>query len=497
MPQLTRREFLKTSAAAAAGLGLAPWLGRPARAGEAARRPNIVYFMTDDQAWHAMSCAGSKVVKTPAQDRIAREGLRFTNMFVTNSLCAPSRASFLTGKYSHTHGVRTNGIPWTDQPIFTDYLKRAGYQTCFIGKYHQGGQVIPAKPDIWMGFTDQGVYNNQRLKDFDGEVKVFPGHNTDVLGDQAVKYLKEHRKDPFCLLLWFKAPHREWVPAERHKTALADVTIPRPATFNDDYAGRPEAVKKTEMQVEIAKGNMPFEEWVKDYYRTILGVDEAMEKVLAALDDLGLAQDTIVVHASDNGFFLGEHHFFDKRLMYEPSIRVPMLMRYPRLIKPGRTAAEMVLNVDLAPTLLDLAGVPVPADMQGASWRPILEGRSPENWRKIWYYEYYEYPAVHMVRPCRGVRTEQWKYIEWPEFHFVQKPAAKAKAKAKAEGGAAEAAERKYDHPAEYELYDLRADPDEMRNLYGDPKHADKVAELKKEMRRLRAELKDPDLLDA
>jgi len=470
----TRREFLKTSATAAVGLALSSCAGPILRGGDAPNRPNIVYLMTDDQAWHAMSCAGNPVVRTPNMDRLAREGLRFTNMFVTNSLCAPSRAFFLTGKYSHIHGVRNNEVAWRDQPIFTDYLKQAGYQTCFIGKFHQGGKVIPAKPDIWMGFTDQGVYLDQPLRDFDGQVKKEKGHNTDLLGDRAVAYLREHRKDPFCLLLWFKAPHRAWTPTERNQNLYADAKIPHPASFNDDYAGRPDALRKTEMQVEIAKPPKSFDEWLKDYYRTLTDVDENIGKVLKALDDLGLAENTIVVHTSDNGFLLGEHHLFDKRLMYEPSIRLPMLVRYPRGVKEvGRTVPEMALNVDLAPTLLDLAGLPVPGEMQGVSWRPVLEAR-PTPWRKSWYYEYYEFPAVHMVRPNRGVRTDRWKYIEWPAWHGKIK-------------------QEQTDYPAEYELYDLQTDPDEMKNLYGDPKGADKVAELRKEMARLRTELKDTD----
>jgi len=470
----TRREFLKTSATAAAGLALSSCAGPIRRGADAPKRPNIVYLMTDDQAWHAMTCAGNPVVRTPNMDRLAREGLRFTNMFVTNSLCAPSRACFLTGKYSHIHGVRNNEVPWRDQPIFTDYLKQAGYHTCFIGKFHQGGKVIPAKPDIWMGFTDQGVYLDQPLRDFDGQVKKEKGHNTDLLGDRAVAYLKEHRQDPFCLLLWFKAPHRAWTPTERNKNLYADAKIPHPASFNDDYAGRPDALRKTEMQVEIAKPPKSFDEWLKDYYRTLTDVDENIGKVLKALDDLGLAGNTIVVHTSDNGFLLGEHHLFDKRLMYEPSIRLPMLVRYPRGVKEaGRTVSEMALNVDLAPTLLDLAGLPVPGEMQGVSWRPLLEAR-PTPWRKSWYYEYYEFPAVHMVRPNRGVRTDRWKYIEWPAWHGKIR-------------------EEPTDYPAEYELYDLQTDPDEMKNLYGDPKGADKVAELRQEMARLRTELKDTD----
>jgi arylsulfatase A-like enzyme len=470
----TRRDFLKGAAAAGAAGPLLAALGRRTGAGQAPKRPNIVYFMTDDQRWDGLSITGNAVVETPCLDGLARQGALFENMFVTNSLCAPSRACYLTGKYSHVHGVRTNGTPWTEQPIFTDRLKKAGYQVCFIGKFHQGGKVLPAKADFWLGFTSQGQYHNPSLLDFDGRMKKETGHVTDLLGDRAVRYLKEFRKDPFCLLLWFKSPHRDWQPADRFKDLYAGKPVPHPPTFNTDYAGKPEAVRKTEMQVESAKGRMPFDDWVRDYYRCVKGVDENVGRVLQALKDLGLEEDTIVVFASDNGFFLGEFHFFDKRLMYEPSIRVPMLVRWPRLVRAGSRIREMALNVDLAPTLLDLAGLEAPADMQGASWKPLLEGRKVP-WRPSWYYEYYEYPAVHMVRPNRGVRTERWKYIEWPAFKL-------------------DARGRRFDHPAEYELYDLAADPNEVTNLFGRPDQEAKVAELRAEMARLRKELRDPDV---
>ena len=478
MPGSSRREFLKQAAGGAAASLFAPALLAAAESGDVpappAKRPNILYMMTDDQRFDGLSIMGNAVVETPNMDRIAREGALFENMFATNSLCAPSRASFLTGKYSHTHGVRTNYTPWTDQPVFTDYLKEAGYQIAYIGKFHQGGTVLPKKPDFWLGFTNQGQYRDPTLLDFDGRMKKEKGHVTDLLADRAITYLTEHRKDPFCLLLWFKAPHRDWQPAERFANLYADKKVPHPPTFDTDYAGKPQAVKDTKMQVETAKGKMPFDEWVKDYWRTVAGVDENIGRVLQTLKNLGLAENTIIVFTSDNGFFLGEHHFFDKRLMYEPSIRIPMLVRWPGRIKPGTRIREMALNVDLAPTLLDLAGVPVPADMQGASWRPLLEGRSVP-WRTSWYYEYYEYPGEHMVRPNRGVRTERWKYIEYPEFH-------------------GKSGNEKRDFPAEFELYDLATDPDEAHNLFGDPKCAAQVEKLRADLTRLRRALADPDL---
>ena len=405
-------------------------------------------------------------------DRLAAEGVRLKNMFVTNSLCAPSRATFLTGKYSHVHGVRTNRAGLAGQPIFTDRLRKAGYHTCFVGKAHTLHRALRGRFDLYLGFGGQGRYTNPALPGFGGKAAAGTGHVTDLLTDRAVAYLREHRKDPFCLLLWFKSPHRPWVPAERFRTLYRDVEVPDPPAFEDDYAGRPSAIRHTRMRVETAKGRMPFKDWLKDYYRTIAGVHENVGRVLKALDELKLAENTIVVFTSDNGFFLGEHHFFDKRLMYEPSIRIPMLIRWPAGVRPGgRTIDPMCLNTDLAPTLLDLAGLKAPADMQGASWRPLLEGREAP-WRKSWYYEYFEYPASHSVRPNRGVRTERWKYIEYP-------PCRNRRSKEPAE------------FPAEYELYDLQTDPHEVRNRAGDPSCAAKLAELGKEMARLRKETGD------
>jgi len=474
---VSRRAFVKGALGAAVALPHSLALAAEPRA--TGPRPNFVYFMTDDQAAHAMSCAGSKVYQTPNMDRLAAEGVRFLNTFVTNSLCAPSRASIMTGLYSHTHGVRTNNAPALsrEHSVFTDYLREAGYHTCFIGKWHMQGEHPPF--DYWLGFSGQGVYFNQQLLDFEGKLVKEQGYVTDLLGDRAVAYLREHRQDPFCLLLWFKAPHRAWEPAPRHLTALEGVTIPDPPTFHDDYAGRPAAIRKTEMQVEIAKPGKDFQGWVKDYYRTLLAVDENVGRVLKALDELGLTDNTCVIYCSDNGFFLGEHHFFDKRLMYEPSIRIPMLLRYPRLIRKGGCRLEqMTLNVDLAPTILELAGLEAPAHMHGCSWLPLLKGQQAKSptrqsrygdgaWRDSWLYEYYEYPAVHMVAKNRGVRTRRWKYIHY------------------------------FEQPEEFELYDLQTDPNEVNNLYGKPRYEKTVEHLREEMLRLRRETKDPDLEQA
>jgi arylsulfatase A-like enzyme len=447
--------------------------------------PNIVFFMTDDQRQDALSAYGNTVLKTPHMDRIAAGGIRFNEAFVTNALCAPSRASILTGLYSHAHGVVTNGDGPTfrNQPglrdealTFPELLRQAGYHTSLVGKWH-----VPSWPtgfDQWVILPGQGAYHDPEM--IAGGVRVkMRGHVEDAIGDQALTFLRHRPKGrPFALLCQFKAPHRNWSPAARFEKAFAGVTLPLPRTFEDRLEGRPEAVRRAEMAIadmpdfrEQVPASLPHEErkrrnlelLVKNYYRVLLGVDENVGRVLDALDEDGLAEDTVVVYTSDNGFFLGEHGLFDKRLMYEPSIRVPMLLRYPARVKPGQVdATHAVLNVDVAPTLLELAGVPVPAAMHGRSWVPLLEGAAGP-WRDAFLYEYYEYPAVHCVRKNRGVRTSRFKLI-----HF-------------------------WEQPEEWELYDLAADPDETTNLAGRPQHAKTVAELRGRLDQLRRELGDFD----
>ncbi|HIK12241.1 MAG TPA: sulfatase [Oscillatoriaceae cyanobacterium M33_DOE_052] len=455
--KMPRRRFL----AGAASSAIASVLLHQT-ASRAANPPNIVFFLSDDQNYRTMSSYGGKVIATPNMDRIANEGAMFLNAFVTNSLCCPSRASFMTGLYSHTHGVKRNNALSSSQKVFTDYLRAAGYQTCFIGKWHMDG--TPPQFDFWLGFSGQGDYENPKLLDFNGELVQQTGHMSDLLGDKAITYLKQYRQGPFCLFVWDKAPHRPWTPAPRYENALTDVTIPEPPTFNTDYSGKPEAVRNTDMRVETAKPPKTFQEWMKDYYRTLLSWDENIGRVLNTLDELGLTEDTIVIHSSDNGFFMGEQHFFDKRLMYEPSIRVPLVFRYPRMVKPGLKISEMVLNVDVAPTLLDIVGLSVPDEMHGTSFKSLLEQQTVP-WRSSFLYEYYDYPASHKVKPHRGVRTQQWKYI-----HF-------------------------FEEPQEFELYALNFDPDETNNLVANPYYNDVVAEMRRELERLRRETNDPDLV--
>jgi arylsulfatase A-like enzyme len=447
--------------------------------------PNFLFIMTDDQRWDALSLAGNKILNTPNMDRVGREGIYFQNAFVNNALCGPSRASILTGVYSHIHGVVSNGDgpgfrnqPGLPQniPTFVELLRRSGYHTGIVGKWHLRSN--PTGFDHWVIFPGQGGYYDPQMI-ANGTRVVMRGHADDVVGDQAITYLNERPKDrPFCLLFQFKSPHRNWLPAERFKNAFKDVEIPLPRTFEDKLEGRPEAVRKAEMAIaempdfrdqgvdpslpprERARLNL--QHLVRNYYSVLLSVDENVGRVLDYLDKQKLAENTVVLYTSDNGFFLGEHGMYDKRLMYEPSIRVPMLLRYPARVKPGTVETRMVTNVDVGPTLLEIAGAPVPAHMQGRSWLPLMDGR-PVAWRDAFLYEFYEYPAVHCVRKNRGVRTDRWKLIHY------------------------------WEQPQEWELYDLQNDPDEVRNLAGDPRFAAELARLQARLAELRRELRDFD----
>jgi arylsulfatase A-like enzyme len=485
--------MLKTLGVSVAGLSLSglPELTHRAQSQTARTAgPNIIFIMTDDQQQSAMSAYGNKILKTPNLDRIGAEGIRFTEMFVTNSLCAPSRASFLTGLYSHTHGVTTNGPPGSifqnqpglkdEQETFVHMLRHAGYHTAVIGKWHL--RSLPTGFDQWIILPGGGgPYNDPEMITNGMRVK-FRGHADDVVGDQALTYLQQRPKDrPFCLLYNFKSPHRNWVPAARFEKVFENVEIPIPRSFTDKYEGRPVALGKTEMAVAdmpdfrnrgVAATLSPderklqnFQQLAKNYYRTMLSVDENVGRVLDFLDKNDLVKDTAVIFSSDNGFFLGEHGLFDKRLMYEPSIRVPLLVRLPSRVKSGQVnSKQMILNIDVAPTLLEIVGVPVPIWMQGRSFLPLLDGREAK-WRDAFLYEYYEYPAEHCARKHRGIRTEKWKLI-----HF-------------------------WEQPEEWELYDLEKDPDEMKNLIGQRDQERRVRELRVRLDALRRDTDDINLL--
>lgn len=479
-------------------------LGVSSAAERAARRPNILYIMSDDHAAHAMSCYGSRVNKTPNLDRIAREGMRFENCFCTNSICGPCRAVVLTGKYSHVNGFIDNSSTFDgSQQTVAKLLQAAGYQTAMVGKWHLVSD--PTGFDFWHILLGQGPYYNPPMKTPQGVVK-HTGYTTDIITDVALDFLKNKRDKsrPFFLMYHHKAPHRHWQPGPKYLGKYDDVTLPEPVDLFDDYRGRGTAAGAQEMTVarhlnpndlklvpqkgltpdQLAAWNRAYEaenkaflaanlqgddlvrwkyqRYMKDYLRCIDSVDENVGRVLDYLDEAGLADDTVVIYTSDQGFYLGDHGWFDKRFMYEQSLRSPLVVRWPGHIRPGTVNKDIVLNLDFAETFLDIAGQPVPPDMQGRSLKPTLEGRTPDDWRKAMYYRYYEYPAVHMVHKHYGVRTGRYKLIY---FHELD----------------------------EWELFDLEKDPREMKSVYADPAYGEVVKELKAELERLKKLYKDDD----
>ncbi len=442
-------------------------LGVSALSAAAADKPNFVIMMTDDQRADAMSCAGNAILKTPNLDRIAKEGMRFKNMFVTNALCAPSRATLLTGTYSHTHGVIDNKDRKisADVKFLPDLLREAGYEVAFCGKSHVAGALRDRKWDYYFGYRGQGNYLKPVIAEgVDGMDKPYDGYMDDVVTDKAVAWLKQKHEKPFCLFLFFKAPHRSWDRAPRHKDLYADITIPKPDTYDErekGSPGKPKAFHNADNKVGGFNDVPSLDKFVKDYYATIVAVDENVGKVLGALKETSALDKTCVMYTSDNGFFHGEWQAFDKRFMHEPSIRVPLLVRYPPLVKAGSTNDKMVLNVDIAPTVLDLAGAPVPKEMHGRSFVPLLKG-DDKGWRTDWLYEYYEFPGPHSVPKNRGIRTDRYKLIHY----YEQKP-------------------------EEFELYDLQNDPAEKNNLYGKEGHAELTKKLMDRMAELRKEAGD------
>ena len=466
--QLSRREALRTMAAS----GLALSLGRALAAPAGKERPNLLFVLTDDQRWDALGCLGHPFLKTPHLDRIRQEGALFANAFVTTSLCSPSRASFLTGCYAHTHGVMQNEKRDFDSaatPSFAQYLQKEGYRTGYVGKWHMAGTSDPRPGfDYWLSFRGQGVYTDPLLNENGREFKA-TGYMSDLLTGHALDFLEKSPADrPFCLYLSHKAVHAPFTPAERHAKLWPDAELAEPPNYRDTFADKPKWMqgayggKAARVVNDRPAGESaapaippwtPRRQATLDYYRAIAAVDEGVGKVLALLEKQGRLDDTVIVFAGDNGFFWGEHRRGDKRLMYEESLRIPLLIRYPKLVRPGTTIEQMALNIDLAPTFLDLAGVPVPAHMQGRSWRPLFGGRA-EGWRTSFLYEYWVdlTPTIpHMV----GVRTEDWKLVRYPDLDDID------------------------------EMYDLRSDPHELRNLAPVPARAAKRRELAQELDRL------------
>ncbi|WP_274362550.1 sulfatase family protein [Paenibacillus thermotolerans] len=458
------------------------------------KRPNIVFIMSDDHASHAMSCYGSKVNVTPNIDRIASEGIRFDNCFCTNSICSPSRAAILTGKYNHLNGVKAIDEHFDGtQTTFPKLLQADGYQTAMIGKWHlgHGGNADPTGFDYWNVINGQGDYHEPEFYEM-GELRTYSGYVTDLITDFSLQWLEQRdRTRPFLLMCHHKAPHRPWDPDEKHKHLYEDEDIPEPETFYDDYESRAQAAVNANMRIENmierdTKGAPPeglsdievkrwkYQRYMKDYLRCVASIDDNVGRLLDYLDAEGLAEDTIVIYTSDQGFFLGDHGWFDKRFMYEESLRMPFVVRYPREIPAGSATDAMALNVDFAQTFLDYADIPAPEDMQGHSLRPLFRNETPEGWRTSMYYRYWMHLDVHHnVYSHYGIRTHDYKLI----YYYAE-----------ALGTAGSLDERR---PPEWELFDLRKDPYEMKNVYADPSYADIISQLKQELAELQRKVLD------
>jgi arylsulfatase A-like enzyme len=508
-------------------------LGSCQQTSEEAKQPNIIFIMSDDHAYQAISAYSDHLIETPNIDRIADQGMLFSNACVTNSICAPSRAVILTGKHCHINGKVDNHFPFdTTQITFPQIFQVNGYQTAMFGKLHFGNN--PKGIDEFKILPGQGNYYNPDFITNEGRIKV-EGYCTDIITDMTLDWLKNSRTEdkPFLLFYLHKAPHREWEPAERHYKEFINRTFPEPANLFDDYENRGTAAKEAEMNIlehmnwggdskiypvvldELKikpasnwdrrallnlfermtpeqkaawdsvywpmnlefKEKYPtmnekelmqwrFQRYMQDYLASIMAVDEGVGEVLDYLEESGLDENTIVVYTSDQGFYLGEHGWFDKRFIYDESFKTPLLIQWPGVVEPGSRSDEMVQNLDFAQTFLDAAGIEAPDDMQGESIVPLLKGENDKWDRKEVYYHYYEYPSVHMVKRHYGIVTMEYKLA-----HF-------------------------YYDVDEWELYDRVKDPMEMNNVYDDPAYADIRADLTVRLQELRKKYKDSKELD-
>lgn len=492
-------------------------------------RPNILFIMTDDHAKRAMSAYSTDLMQTPNLDRIANEGMRFTNACVTNAICGPSRAVILTGKFSHSNGFKTNADGFNgSQPTLPKYLQQVGYYTAIIGKWHL--HSAPQGFNLYNILIDQGEYYSPQFYNGSDTV-VEKGYVTNIITNKTIQLIENQKNKgrPFFIMMHHKAPHRSWMPYTEDLKNQQEKEFTPPTTFFDDYRSRSNAARLQDMRVEnlylgydlkvylknaseetgtggdkdktrgksfpwlygdlkrmdaaqkelweqyympltqnFYKNNLrgeallrwKYNRYMNDYTRTVKSVDDNVGRLLDYLQKTGLDKNTIIIYTSDQGFFLGEHGWYDKRFMYEPTLEMPLAIRYPPLIRAGGVNHQLVQNLDFAPTMLDLAGVAVPADMQGVSLKPLLEGRSAKNWSKSIYYHYYENPGIHFAERHFGVKTDRYKLIY---FYDIK----------------------------QWELYDLKTDPDEVQNLYNDKKYAGTVKTLKKELNRLIAKYKD------
>ncbi len=473
-----------------------------------AKTPNIVFIFADDLTCQAMSAYGDerKLLDTPNMDRLATEGMKFNRCLVTNSICGPSRATIMTGKYSHLNGFYNNSNCRFDssQTTFPKLLQAAGYSTAVVGKWHLVSD--PVGFDHWDILPGQGAYYNPPMI-ANGTQVVREGYTTDVISDLSIDWLKQRdRSKPFMLMSQHKAPHREWEPPLRHLGWDNDRQYPEPPTLFDDYKGRSKAVSDHDMGIErtftardaklvapdrltpdqrklwdayynprnkaFREANLSGKELVRwrynrymhDYLACVKAVDEVVGKMLDFLESEGIADETVVIVSSDQGFFLGEHGWFDKRWIFEESLRSPLLARWPGVTKPGSKTDSIVSLLDFAQTFLDIAGQPQPSEMQGRSLVPLMKGEEPGDWRKSFYYHYYEFPSPHHVRPHYGVVTDRYKLIHYyaPDLD-------------------------------DWELLDRQADPLEVKNFYNDPAYAETAKELATELTRLKSEVKETE----
>ncbi len=524
---LNRREAIKLGVGATAFSALAPLLGFPLLEGcgnGSSDPPNILFIFSDDHACQAISAYGSRINQTPNIDRIAREGVLFENSFCSNAICAPSRAVVLTGTFNHINGkIDNRADPFdTSQATFNKALQAGGYETAIIGKWHLRND--PEGFDYWRVLPGQGHYYNPDFRTPEGDERI-QGYVTDIVTDLSLEWLENGRDStkPFLLMCQHKAPHRNWMPGPDHMETYEGVEIPEPPTLFDTYENRASPAAGQEMSIrdhfypaydlkitppdaenetdadywQSTYGRMTpeqkarwdsvysprnqafaaadlqgddlvryyYQRYIKDYLRCIASVDDNVGRVLKYLDDSGLAENTLIIYSSDQGFFLGEHGWYDKRWMYEESLRMPFVARWPQRIPAGTRVPQMIQNIDYAPTFLQAAGLEVPQDIQGESLVALMEGNQPDRWRDSIYYHYYEYPAEHMVAKHYGVRTERHKLIYYYESD-------------------------------EWECFDLEEDPQELMNVYQDPDYAVVVAELKAELIRLRAYYRDSTGVD-
>ncbi len=498
------------------------------------QKPNILFIMSDDHAYQAISAYGSELLQTPNIDRLAEEGLLFTNACVSNSICAPSRATILTGKHTHINGKIDNLMPFdSTQVTFPQLFQEAGYQTVMFGKLHFGNN--PKGVDDFLILPGQGNYINPKFIGPKGDT-IITGYVTDIITDLTLNWLddKRDKSKPFMMMYLHKAPHRPWWPSPEKFAEFTQKTFPEPATLFDDYNNRGTAAKTAEMNLlthmmyshdskirpetleamgkvspaveeypngfygpynraneaqkalydpildsinedfrarwpemnDQEKMRWKYQRYMQDYLATISSVDDNVGRVLDYLDQNGLTENTIVVYTSDQGFYLGEHGWFDKRFIYDESFKTPLLIRWPNKIEPGTTNEEMVQNLDFAQTFLEAAGIKAPSDMQGESLMPLLTGQDSLWTREAVYYHYYEYPSVHMVKRHYGIVTKEFKLA-----HF-------------------------YYDVDEWELYDRIRDPQEMNNVYNEPEYADTVEKLKRELAELRLKYRDSVELD-